>query len=216
VAREYLRNWRDTSLRRLLIVGLIFAASAGARTSRKGPAAIAGHSIGESAAAFLSAEPETQRAVVACQQGSQEPFCAQLLAALEGRERAEISKGDSTAFLLEGGKLIRLTMPIDQAADAEVAELTKEVGHRPRQTAIAGQNIQGAKWVNSLFVWDTPEATVTLYQDNDPSLRDHRPLLVIEARQHGKGDTVSVKQLASRKQMAGQAPVYHSQNAALR
>jgi hypothetical protein len=109
-----------------------------------------------------------------------------------------------------------LTMPIDQAADSEVAELTKEVGHRPRQMVIEGQNIQGAKWVNSLFVWDTPEATITLYQDNDPSLKDHRALLVIEARQHGNGDLVSVKQLASRKQMEGQAPVHHSQTAALR
>jgi hypothetical protein len=194
----------------------MFAASAGARAGSISRASIAGHSIGESAAAFLSAEPEAQRKVDACRQSAEEPSCAQLLAALDGRERAEVSTGDSMAFLLEEGKLVRITMPADRAVDAEVTELTKQIGHRPRQIAIAGQSVQGAKWHNSLFVWDAADATVTLYQDNDPSLQDRRPLLVIEARPHRKGDTVSVKQLVSGKQMAGHAGTNPSQAAALR
>jgi hypothetical protein len=135
---------------------------------------------------------------------------------LDGSQRAEIAAAGSMAFTFDAGKLVRLTVPVDGLAEAETAELTKEFGPQSRKTTIPGQNILGAKWENYVFAWDTPDARVTLYQDNDPLLRGPRLLLVVESRSQGREETVSVKQLAaSRNRIAKHTTTSASETATL-
>jgi hypothetical protein len=189
-------------VRRLLVtlaVTLIIAsrASASAGPANVKPTAIKGHSIGETTAAFLTLEPGAQQQVDACRQHPDDTSCASLLAALDGSQRAEISTAGQIAFTFDAGKLVKLTMPLDGLADAKTAELTKQFGPQSRKTTIPGQNILGAKWQNYVFAWNTPDATATLYQDNDPSLQGPRLLLVVESSSQRQDVTVSVKQLAA-------------------
>jgi hypothetical protein len=201
----------------ILAVTLILASSANTWAANAKATEIRGHSIGETAGTFLSLEPEAQQQADACRNYPDETTCARLLAALDGRKRAEISTSGAVAFILDQGKLVRLTVPVDGVADAAMVELTKKFGPQPRKVTIQGQNIQGAKWENYLFAWDTPDAFVTLYQDNDPSLQDRRLLLVVESRSQGREDRVSVKHLAaSRKRMAEHPTASTSQTATLR
>jgi hypothetical protein len=187
-------------VRRLLVIlaaTVIIAARANAGPANVKPTGIAGHSIGETTAAFLTLEPEAQQQADTCRQHPDEAICARLLAALDDGQRAEISTSSPTAFTFDQGKLVRLTMSLDGAANAATAELSKQFGPQQRKTTISAQNIQGAKWENHLFAWETPDARVTLYEDNDPSLQGRRLLLVVESRSQGREDTVSVKQLAA-------------------
>jgi hypothetical protein len=46
---------------------------------------------------------------------------------------------------------------------------------------LSSQNGAGAKWINWLHIWDTPGIYISLYQDNNPSLQDHRLLLIVES-----------------------------------
>jgi hypothetical protein len=200
----------ETPVRRLpaiLAATVILASGASTRAANVKPIEIRGHSIGETSAVFLSLETAAQQEADACRKHPDETRCAHLLAALDGGQRAEISTSGAMAFVLDGGKLVRLTIPVDGVADAAMSELTKKFGPQPRKVTIQGQNIQGAKWENYLFAWDTPDAYVTLYQDNDPLLQGRRLLLVVEARSQGREDTVSVKRLgASRKRTAEHPP----------
>ena len=176
---------------------LIIASSANAGAAHVKPSGIRGHSLGETAATFLSLEPEAQQEADACRQHSDETICASLLAALDAGQRAEISLAGPMAFTLDAGKLVRLTMSFDAVVDTATAELTKQFGPQPRKTTIPAQNLQGAKWKNQVFAWDTPDARVTLYEDNDPSLQGHRLLLVVESRTQDQHNTISVQQLAA-------------------
>jgi hypothetical protein len=207
-------------VRRLLLIlaaAVIIASSSNARAANVKPTEIRGHSIGETIATFLSVEPEVQQEADVCRQHLDQTDCARLLAALDGGQRTEISTSGPTTFILDGGKLVRLTMLVDGVADAVTADLTQKFGSQSRKTTILGQNIYGAKWENYLFAWDTPDAYVTLYEDNDPLLRDRRPLLMVESRAQGREYTVSVKQLgASRNRMTEHATTSTSQAATLR
>jgi hypothetical protein len=140
------------------------------------------------------------------------------LAALDGGQRGEISTSGPMTFLFDGGKLVRLTMPVDREADDAVGELTKKFGAPSRKVTIAGQNLQGVQWENYLFAWDMPDRGLTLYQDNDPSLQDRRLLLVAESRSPGNEDTVSVKQLSAHRNRTAQreATSASSESATLR
>jgi hypothetical protein len=182
-------------LRAILTVTMIIASSSQAVAAHVKPAEIAGHSIGESAAAFLREEPEAQQKAEACRQQPDETGCDQLLAVLDGGQRGEISTSSAMTFVFDEGKLVRLTMPVDGGADAAIAGLTKKFGAPARKVTITGQNLQGSQWENYLFGWDTADSSLTLYQDNDPSLQERRLVLVAESRLQGHEDTVSVKRL---------------------
>jgi hypothetical protein len=159
---------------------------------------ISGHFVGESVAAFLQAEPEAQQEATACREHPDRASCARVLGALDRQERAEISTSGSKAFVLDGGKLVRLTMLVEGAADAAVADLMQKFGAPTTQTTIQGQDVLGSKWENHLLAWDTPDASVTLYEDNNPSLPDRRPLLIVESRtNNARGYTISAKELAA-------------------
>ena len=187
-------------MRRLLLilaVTVISASSAHASPAHVKPAELRGHSLGETAAAFLALEPEAQQQADACRQHPDETACARLLAALDAGQRAEITEAGPRTFTLDGGKLVRVTMQLDALADAATADLTNEFGPQSRKTTIPAQNIEGAKWQNHVLAWDTPEASVALYEDNDPSLQSHRLLLVVESRTQDQDNTISVQQLAA-------------------
>ena len=204
-------------LRTILAVTMIMAWSSQARAAHSKPAELAGHSIGESAAAFLREEPEAQQKAEACRQQPDETGCDQLLAVLDGGQRGEISTSGAMTFVFDEGKLVRLTMPMDGGADAAIASLTKKFGPPSRKVTVTGQNLQGAQWENYLFGWDTADCGLTLYQDNDPSLQERRLVLVAESRSQGREDTVSVKRLAHRSRTAQHAAANTpSESAALR
>jgi hypothetical protein len=189
----------------ILAATVMLALGASAWAANVEPTEIRGHSIGETSAAFLNLEPEARQDADACRQHPDEARCTHLLAALDGGERAEISISGATAFVLDGGKLVRLTTPVDGVADAAMAGIEKKFGAQPGKVTVQGQNTAGAKWENYLFTWDTPDALVTLYQDNDPLLRDRRLMLIVESHSQSRKDTVSVKRLGShRKRTAEQ------------
>ena len=201
----------------ILAVAAILAPGAITWAANPKPTQIARHSIGETAETFLSLEPEAQQQADACRSEPDETNCTRLLAALHGGQRAEISTSAPMAFVLDQGKLVRMTIPLDGAADAAMAELTEKFGPQPRKITIQSQNIQGAKWENYLLAWDTPDAFVTLYQDNDPLLQERRLLLVVESRSQGREDTVAAKKLAAhRKRIAEHPAPSTSQTATLR
>jgi hypothetical protein len=200
----------------MLAFALIVVSGANARPANGNPGEIKGHSIGETAAAFLSIEPGVQQEADACRQHTEETRCARLLGALEGGQRAEISASGTMDFTFDGGKLVRLTMPVDGVADFTISELTTKFGPQSRKVTILAQNMDGAKWENCLFAWNTPNVFVTLYQDNDPFLQGPRLLLVLESRSQVREDTVSVKQLGALHNRAAQHPAASgSQTAAL-
>jgi hypothetical protein len=182
----------------MLCAAVVSASSAQAPAENVAPTEIKGHFMGETAATFLRAEPEAQQQADLCRQHPDRPGCARLLTGLDHGQRAEISTSGSRDFVLDGGKLVRLTMLVDGVADAAAVDLTKKLGAQPRKIAILGQNDSGATWENHLFAWDTPDAYVTLYEDNSPSLKDRRPLLIVESRaNHGQEYTISAKQLGA-------------------
>lgn len=188
-------------MRRLLVMlcaAVVSASSAQAPAANVAPTEIKGHFMGETIAAFLRMEPEAQQQADLCRQHPDQPGCARLLTAIDHGQRAEISTSGSRDFVLDGGKVVRLTMLVDGVADAAAVDLTKKFDAQPRKIAILGQSDSGAKWENYLFAWDTPDAYVTLYEDNSPSLQDRRPLLIVESRtSHGQEYTISAKQLGA-------------------
>jgi len=178
-------NRRDGAMKRFLLMlatAVVVVSAAHAQAADVKPTEIRGHFIGETIAAFLRMEPEAQQEAEVSRQHSNQPSCARLLAALDHGQRAEISTSNSINFVLDGGKLVKLTMLVDDAPDAIRVDLTKKFGLQPRETTIPGQNYLGAKWENRSFAWDTPDAYVTLYEDNNPSIQDRRPVLVVESR----------------------------------
>jgi hypothetical protein len=59
--------------------------------------------------------------------------------------------------------------------------MSKKFGALPKKTTLPSHNTSGTKWDNQLYTWDTPTIYATLYQDNNPLLQDHRPLLIVES-----------------------------------
>jgi hypothetical protein len=144
------------------------------------PAEIYGHFLGESIAEFLSKEPDAQEEVNVCRAHRERSTCSQLLAALDLGKRAELSTSNSRDFILDGGRLVKLTVLVDESYEAVTADITKNFGPRSSETALPNKNAIEAKWENHLSVWETPNIHVTLFEDNNPKLQDHHLVLVFE------------------------------------
>jgi hypothetical protein len=179
--------------------GLLWAQASGVS-----PLDFKGHLIGEAVADFLRMEPEARQEVNVCRQRPSRKSCDRLIAALNEGGRAELSTTDSVNFVLDGGKLVKLTTLVDKPMDAAVSDLTQKFGPQTRVTLLPSGDGAGARWNNRLDVWDAPGAYITLYQDNNPSMRDHRLLLMAESHaEHLLEDMDSSKQPASVATSAG-------------
>ena len=71
------------------------------------------------------------------------PECDGLLAAFERGERAEISTSDSSDFVFDQGKLIKLATLLDGAMDTAALSLTKALGPRTEAINIRTQDPSG-------------------------------------------------------------------------
>ncbi len=149
---------------------------------------INGHHIGEPAKVFLRLEREARDEVEVCRENPGRSACTHLLAAVDNAQRAEVSTSspvdsdhpegdrDTTDFVLDGGKLVKISMLVNTAPD-----VLKNLGQPSSEKSIPTQNSSGAKWENHLTEWNTPTLYVSLYQDNNPSLHDHRLSLTLES-----------------------------------
>lgn len=157
-----------------------------------------GHRIGETVADFLLIEPEAQQEADVCRQRTEPRSCVELIAALDRGRRAEVSTAGSVNFVLDGGKLVKLTMLVNGTFESIGDDLTKKLGTLSKKTNLPSRDASGRKWENQLYTWDTPAIYVTLYQDNNPSLQDRRPLLTAESPvEHLLEDTDRSKQASS-------------------
>jgi hypothetical protein len=143
---------------------------------------IKGHYIGESIAELLNKEPEVQQEVNACEQHPGKLTCDRLLAAVKRSQRAEVSTSSWMSFVLDGGKLVKLTTLVNGVSDAVKADLTGKIGLQSSETAFRMQNAIGARWEDHLSVWDTPSVYVGLHEDNNPASQNHHFVLVIESQ----------------------------------
>lgn len=140
-----------------------------------------GHLIGETIADFLRIEPEAQQEANVCRQRSERHRCIELIAALDRGQRAEVSTATAANYVLDAGKLVKLTMLVSESFEATSDALSKKFGALPKRTTLPSHNASGTKWDNQLYTWDTPIIYATLYLDNNPVLQDHRPLLIVES-----------------------------------
>ena len=150
---------------------------------------IRGHYIGESTVRFLHLESEAREDAEVCRQHPAASFCLHLLGAIDNGERAEISVSvlpdlnspdaarDPITFVLDGKKVVKITMLVNSVSDA-----MKMLGPPSSESDAPDKNRAGQKWVDHLTVWENAEVYATLYQDNNPSLEDRRPVLVVESR----------------------------------
>lgn len=134
------------------------------------PAEIRGHHIGESTIRLLHLGSDAREEVDLCRQHPTDSLCERLIGAIERGERAEISAltspglddpdapRDTINFVLDGKKLVKLTMSVKDAADA-----AKIFGPSSRESALPAGNRAGEKWVNHLTVWEAPDVYATLY-----------------------------------------------------
>jgi hypothetical protein len=187
---------------RLPLMYLVLAALSGiiqAQAPDANRADIHGHFIGEPVSRFLRLEQDAREDVDVCRHNSIRSSCQGLLAAVDSGGRAEVSTETSRSldnpdrpvisieFVLDKGKVVKVTLPVD-----DIAQVTKQFGAPTRENLIPSQNTAGTKWEDRLTVWDTPGVYVTLYQDNNPSAQDHRPLLVMESsEEHAREETAA-------------------------
>ena len=143
--------------------------------------AVFNHLIGESVADFLRIEPEAQQEADVCRQRSERRRCSDLIAALDRGQRAEVSTAGSANFVLDAGRLVKFTVLVDGELQPVSDGLTKKFGPLSKVAALPVHDSSGAKWSNQLYTWDTSSVYVTLYQDNNPSLKDRRLLLIVES-----------------------------------
>jgi hypothetical protein len=188
-----MRQRRLASLVVIVLPWALYAQSANVR-----PVEIKGHFIGESIAELLSKEPEAQQKVNVCEQHPGNPTCDRLLAAVKSGQRAEVSTSSWMNFVLDGGKLVKLTTLVNEGSDAK-ADLTKKFGPRSSETAFPMQNALGASWEDHLSVWETPAVYVTLREDNNPASQNHHFVLVVESRaEHAREHADAPKQPGGR------------------
>jgi len=166
----------------LFVVVLLAGLPAGLRAQAGNAASVEfkGHLIGEGVEDFLRIEPEVRQEVDVCRQQRSRQSCARLLEALNAGGRAEVSTTGSINFVLDGGKLAKLTMLVDESIDTAASDLTQKFGPQTQVTLLPARNSAGAQWDNRLCVWDTPVAYITVYQDNNPSMQDQRLVLTVE------------------------------------
>ena len=153
-----------------------------AQTTSVRPAEISGHFIGESAAEFLGREPEAQQQVTVCEQRPREPPCDRLLDAVKRGQRAEVSTSGRMNFVLDDGKLVKLTTLVTEDSDLVIADLTTKFGPRSSEMTFPMQNTMGATWKDHLSVWHTPAVYVRLHEDNNPASQNHHLVLVVESQ----------------------------------
>ena len=152
-----------------------------AQTENAKPVEIEGHFIGESVADLLNKEPAAQQEVNLCE-SARKPNCDRLLAAVTKGLRAEFSTPNWTHFVLDGGKLVKMTILVNGTADAARADLTRKFGSQSSEAAFPMRNAMGAGWEDHLSVWDTPTVYVGLREDNNPASQNHHLVLVVESR----------------------------------
>jgi hypothetical protein len=167
-----------------------------AQTARLSPVEFQGHFIGESIGEFLRIEPEARRVVDDCQQHNVQPMCKSLQAALKQGQRAEISTSEAAVFVLDGGRVVKLTVLVkDGLYGAMADDLRSQLGPRTSETVFPIENALGAKWENHLSVWDTRDLYVTLKENNNPTSRERHVVLVVESQaEHARERADTVKQ----------------------
>jgi hypothetical protein len=145
------------------------------------PTGMSGHHIGETASSFLAMEPKTQLAFDSCRREPLSPRCDRVLGAFERGQRAEITTSDSTDFVFDQGRLIKLAKLVDGTPEVFAGDLTKTLGPRASEIDIQKQDQSGAKWNDNLSMWAAPDAYILLFEDNNPNLGARRPVLVVES-----------------------------------
>jgi hypothetical protein len=187
-------------MRLLFLSLLVLSVPVLARTSvgDGNPVQIRGHYIGEPISRFLRLEADAREELEVCRERSGRSACARLVAAVDHGERTEISTltpvdwrdpdraRDSIDFVLDGGKLVKLTMLVN-----DVSDVAKWFGSPSSESTVSSQNRSGQKWDDHLSVWNTADLYVTLYQDNNPSLQDRRPTLIVETPTEHARDAAS-------------------------
>jgi hypothetical protein len=183
---------------RQLIASLVFIALPGtlfAQTAKVRPPEIGGHFIGESVAEFLRIEPEVQQEVNVCEQHPSKTICDRLLVAVKRGQRTDVSTSSSVNFVLDGGKVVKARMFVNDLSDAVKTDLTEKFGPRSSETAFPMLNAMGASWEDHIYVWDTPTAYAALHEDNNPTLQSHHFVLVVESpAEHAREYADAVKQ----------------------
>jgi len=184
-----------------LLIFLIAPPTACAQSATAPDIQVQGHYIGESIERFLHLNLEARQDVDVCRQHPSSSLCRKLLGAIENGDRAEIStsfapgfddsdtSGESINFVFDAKKLVKLTMLVHELADAN-----KILGKSSKESDLPSTNPSGQKWLDHVTVWDSGEIYATLYQDNNPSLEDRRPILMIESREeHARENPGSAK-----------------------
>jgi hypothetical protein len=181
----------------IYLVLALFPGALHAQAPDANRADINGHVIGEPVSRFLRLERDAREDVDVCRHDSIRSSCQDLLAAVDSGGRAEVSTETSRdldnpdrpvisiEFVLDKGKVVKVSLPVD-----DIGAITKKFGSPTRESVIPSQNAAGAKWEDRLTIWESPGVYVTLYQDNNPSAQDHRPLLVMEStEEHAREET---------------------------
>jgi len=104
------------------------------------------------------------------------------LAAVKEGQRAEASTSNWMNFVVDGGKLVKLTTLANGTLDAVKADLTRKFGPQFTETAFPMKNAIGGSWEDHLYIWDTPTLYVGLHEDNNPASQNHHLVLVVESR----------------------------------
>ena len=152
------------------------------------PIEIKGHFVGESVAELLNKEPDVQRRVTVCGQHRGTRDCDRLLAAIERGQRAEVSNSRWMSFVLDGGKLVKLTTLVDGDFDTAKTDLTAKFGNRLTESAFPMQNALGQRWEDHLYLWDTSALHIALREDNNPASENHHLILVVESQAERAAD----------------------------
>jgi hypothetical protein len=183
----------------IYLVLAVFTGTVHAQAPDSNHVDINGHFIGEPVTRFLRLERDAREDVDVCRRNSIRSSCQGLLAAVDGGGRAEVSTETSRdldnpdrpvvsiEFVLDKGKVVKVSIPVDN-----VGEIAKKFGPPTHESIIPSRNASGTTWENHLTVWESPSVYATLYQDNNPSVQDHRPLLVMESlEEHAREDTAA-------------------------
>jgi hypothetical protein len=176
------------------VVLILLPLTLNAQTTDVRPIEIKGHFIGESIGELLSKEPEVRQKVNVCEQHPGKPNCDRLLAAVKRGQRVEVSTSSWTNFVLDGGKLVKLTTLVNESPDAVENDLSRKFGPRSTDIAFPMQNAMGASWEDHLSVWDTSAVYASLHEDNNPASQNHHFVLVVESRaEHTRDRTEMTK-----------------------
>ena len=180
-------------MRHLLGAALLFVICS-SLYAQDAPLALNGHYVGESIEQLLQREPEALQEFDVCKAHPTRSTCDRLIAAVQHGERADISTSNGMDFVLEGGRVVKLTMLLNESAEAAKSLLTEKFVSAPTEKSLPKQNSSGAKWENHLFVWNAPGIYVTLYQDNNPALQNAQPLVEAETQaEHASEDAELAK-----------------------